>query len=73
MVRKIAAASGLANRVRKVFQGQSGDADRDGGDDEQPGEAFVGVGGDDAAGGDAEPMWVTPLQTSDHVKSQALT
>jgi hypothetical protein len=56
-----------------VFQGQSGDADRDGGDDEQPGEAFVGVGGDDAAGGDAEPMWVTPLQTSDHVKSQALT
>src|SRR5712672_2831353 len=38
-----------------VFQGQSGDADRDGGDDQQPGEAFVGVGGDDAAGGNGGP------------------
>jgi len=38
-----------------VFQGQSGDADRDGGDDQQPGQAFVGVGGDESARGDAGP------------------
>jgi hypothetical protein len=31
-----------------VFQGQPGDADRDGSDDQEPGESFVGVGGDDA-------------------------
>jgi hypothetical protein len=38
-----------------VFQGQPGDADRDRGDDEKPGESFVGVGGDDAPRGDAGP------------------
>jgi hypothetical protein len=31
------------------------DANRGGGDDQQPGESFVGVGGDDAARGDGGP------------------
>jgi hypothetical protein len=38
-----------------VFQGQAGDAHGDGGDDHQPGEPFVGVGGNNAACGDAGP------------------
>src|SRR3981189_3453601 len=41
--------------AESVFEGQPGDPDGDGGDDQQPGEAFVGVGGDDAARGDGGP------------------
>jgi hypothetical protein len=38
-----------------VFQGQPGDTNRDGGDDQQPGEPFVGVGGNNATRGDGGP------------------
>jgi len=55
-----------------VFQGKSGDADRMVAMMSSQASRFVGVGGDDAAGGDAEPMWVTPLQTSDHVKRSSV-
>jgi hypothetical protein len=56
MVRKMAAASGFGEQgAEGVFQGQPGDADGDGGDDQEPGESFVGVGGDDAARGDGGP------------------